>query len=211
VVTTAERPGAPPITDNREAELACVRRARAGDQRAFCTLVQRYQTPVFNLCYRLLGRYDEAEDAAQETFLRAFARLNTYDESHKFSSWLLSIGSHHCIDLLRRRRFTWLDIDDLSATLPSQSRDDQPEQVTLRNEAEETIQRLLGALPPDYRTIVVLYYWHQLSYEEIGDVLKISEPAVKSRLHRARRALADKLSSQPAAQQSLQRASAVGT
>jgi len=172
-------------------ELTAIQKAKQGDQRAFGMLVAQYQSAVYTLCYRMLGNPSEAEDAAQETFLRAYARLKTYDETRKFSSWLLSIGSHYSIDCLRRRRFTWVDIEDVAPVLPSQQRDEQPEHVALQAESEQAVQLLLEKLPPDYRTIVVLRYWHQLSYEEISETLRISEPAVKSRLHRARRALAE--------------------
>lgn len=190
-------------------ELTCICRAKAGDQRAFAWLVQRYQAPVYNLCYRMLSNPDQAADAAQETFLRAYSRLKTFEDGRKFSSWLLSIASHFCIDCLRRRRFTWVDIDEMASILPSQQHDEQPEEVALRNESEETIQRLLNTLPPDYRTVVVLYYWYRLSYEEMAQTLGLSEPAIKSRLHRARRALAERLSAQRAPERRLHAASAL--
>ena len=78
-------------------------RARRGDDEAFSRLVEAYQRPVFSVCYRMLGDAAEAEDAAQETFIRAYTCIDSYDPSRKFSSWLLAIASHYCIDLLRRR------------------------------------------------------------------------------------------------------------
>ena len=108
-------------------ELVCIRRAKAGDHQAFAQLVAQYQRQVYNLCYRMLGSASDAEEAAQETFLRAFSRLKTFDEKRKFSTWLLSIGSHYCIDCLRRRRFTWLDIDDVAPRLEASRRDERPE------------------------------------------------------------------------------------
>ena len=92
--------------ENREVKW--VREARTGDAAAFSKLVEAYQTPVYNLAYRMLGNAAEAEDAAQETFIRAYTRLNTYDPDRKFSSWLLAIASHYCIDVLRRRRIQTL-------------------------------------------------------------------------------------------------------
>src|SRR6266516_33642 len=85
-------------------ELLLIDRAVAGDERAFAELVTRYQTAVYNLAYRMLGDAGEAEDAAQEVFLRIYRRLATYDQDHRFSTWVLSIASHYCIDLLRRKR-----------------------------------------------------------------------------------------------------------
>ena len=86
--------------------------ARAGDKVAFGQLVEAYMRPVFNLTYRMLGNPQEAEDAAQETFLRAYSRLEQYDPSQKFSTWLFSIANHHCIDRLRKRRARFVSIDD---------------------------------------------------------------------------------------------------
>ena len=96
-------------------ELADIKAARRGDTAAFTRLVEAYQRPVYNLAYRMLGESAEAEEAAQEAFLRAYTQLSTYQPSYKFSSWLLSIASHYCIDLLRRRRLTWLSIEDEEA------------------------------------------------------------------------------------------------
>src|SRR5215216_1986166 len=89
-----------------------IEQARKGDQRAFGLLVQAYQKPVFNLTYRMLGNAQEAEDAAQETFLRAYSGLSQYQSEHKFSTWLFAIANHHCIDRLRKRRVSFVSIDD---------------------------------------------------------------------------------------------------
>ena len=180
-------------------ELVLIRRTRAGDQQAFARLVEQYQSQVYNLCYRMLGNASDAEEAAQETFLRAFSRLKTYDESRKFSSWLLSIGSHYCIDRLRRRRFTWTDIDDVAPKLESPHHDERPEQVYLQTEMADEVQQMLGTLSPLYRTVLILRYYQHASYEEMGEILGVSESAVKSRLHRARKAMAEVVKDQPAA------------
>ena len=93
-------------------ELALVARAQRGDEASFSELVETYQAPVFNLCYRMLGEAAEAEDAAQETFLRAYRNFAKYDSARSFATWLLSIAAHYCIDLLRRRRFVSISIDE---------------------------------------------------------------------------------------------------
>ena len=95
-----------------EQEKRWIAAARQGDRSAFGRLVEAFQGPVYNLTYRMLGDPEEAEDAAQETFLRAYRKIDTYDPSRKFSTWLLSIASHYCIDRLRRRRLTWLSLED---------------------------------------------------------------------------------------------------
>ncbi len=165
-------------------------RARQGDDEAFSQLVEAYQRPVFNVCYRMLGDPAEAEDAAQETFIRAYTRIDSYDPNRKFSSWLLAIASHYCIDRLRRRRFSLVSWDDLPPWRWLPDPQPQPEEVTLRHEAQRHLQELLDQLPPDYRAAVILRYWHELSYEEIAEALNSTLPAIKSRLFRARQMLA---------------------
>jgi RNA polymerase sigma-70 factor (ECF subfamily) len=185
-----------------------IRMARAGDQSAFGRLVMAYQTPVYNLAYRMLGNAAEAEEAAQETFLRAYTHLRSYDPQRRFRSWLLSIASHYCIDRLRRRRITWLPLEDEiavasdSTTRLSSSQSEptkvsltsgspNPEAVVAEREREAYIQRLLAGLSPTDRAAITLRYWNDCSYEEIAETLNLTVSAVKSRLHRARRALAE--------------------
>jgi len=170
-----------------------IQQALAGDRAAFSRLVEVYQVPVYNLAYRMLGNAAEAEEAAQETFLRAYTKLRTYDPERKFSTWLLSIASHYCIDRIRRRRFTWLSLDEQPELLPvsESGGGNLPEQAALTNEAREEVRRLLDGLEPGYRIPIVLRYWYDMAYSEIAEVMEISESAVKSRLHRARRRLAE--------------------
>lgn len=176
-------------------ELVWVERARRGDQDAFARLVERYQVPVYHLAYRMLGNAAEAEDAAQETFVRAYTRLHTYRPEHKFSTWLLSIASHYCIDRLRRRRYVWLSADEepIRQQLQQRTNSASPETAAMEAERRVEIQALLDQLDPMYRTPVILRYWYDLSYKEIAEVMEISEAAVKTRLHRARLQLADAL------------------
>jgi len=175
--------------DNQE--LLWLEQARRGDQLAFGKLVQAYQRPVYNLAYRMLGNAAEAEDAAQETFVRMYTKLHTYQPDRKLSSWVLSIASHYCIDRLRRRRFNWLSLDEepVAAVLPSGQRG--PEESALRRETRDEVQTLVDRLAPGYRVPLILRYWHELSYAEIAEVMGLSVQAVKSRLHRARLQLAD--------------------
>ncbi|HIC93846.1 MAG TPA: sigma-70 family RNA polymerase sigma factor [Anaerolineae bacterium] len=182
-------------------ERAWIRRAMAGDREAFAHLVEAYQTPVYNLAYRMLGDPAEAEDAAQETFLRAYTRLNTYRPERKFSSWLLAIASHYCIDRLRRRRLQWPSLDEVTPCLASG--DDQPEEAAIKQERRDEVQALLDELPAPYRATVILRYWYDLSYREIAEAMGITEGAVKSRLHRARRMLAQQLMASPSEESAL--------
>ena len=179
------------LYDNEPADITAARRGNAA---AFTRLVEAYQRPVYNLAYRMLGNADEAEEAAQETFLRVYTQLGTYQPERKFSSWLFSIASHYCIDVLRRRRLTWLSIEDEEAPAEILTSDAPgPEDTMLQNEQETTVRKMLATLPPDYRLPVVLRYWNELSYEEIAEATHSTVSAVKSKLFRARAMLANQV------------------
>ncbi len=165
--------------------------ARKGDQQAFCRLVNAYQRPVMSLTYRILGDVEEAEDASQETFLRAWSRLHQYNPEHKFSTWVFSIANHHCIDRLRKRRVTIVPLDDTPVAFSLQGNEDRPEESLLAEESAQEMQALVQLLSPEYRTPLILRYWQECSYQEIAAVMELSLPAVKSRLFRARQKLAE--------------------
>ena len=158
-----------------------------GDEDAFAELVMAYERPVFNLCYRMLGEAGEAEDAAQEVFFKAYRNLRRYDVDRKFSTWLLSIASHHCIDQLRRKRLLTRPLDEFIIWSKQDEGDPGPEQTLSLKESEKEVQDMLTILRPEDRAALILLYWYDHSYEEIADLLSLSVPAVKSRLHRARR------------------------
>lgn len=163
--------------------------AQNGDSQAFSSLLEKYQKPVYNLCYRMLGNAEDAEDAAQETFLRAFKSLKRYDNSRPFSTWVLSIAAHYCIDQIRRQRQVTISIEDL--VVPDVP-DPAPglETVLGKKEEQRRIRAILDKLEATDRAAVIMYYWYDFSYEEICQALSLSLSAVKSRLHRARRAMA---------------------
>lgn len=175
--------------------------AQQGNDEAFTRLVEHYQTPVFNLCYRMLGEPESAEDAAQESFLRAYQNLSRYDRQRPFATWLLSIAAHHCIDRLRRRRLVIFSLDaereddDRPTELPDRNAID-PEQEAIRREEQEGIQAALRGLDVTDRAAIVLRYWYDFSEVEIAGSLNLTVSAVKSRLHRARKAVARLLTAQ---------------
>ena len=175
-------------------ELAWVIQAQQGNDEAFTKLVEEHQTHVYNLCYRMLGEPEAAEDAAQETFLRAYQNLHRYDRNRSFATWLLSIGAHYCIDRLRRRKLSVFSIDEENEDGTSfEIRDaaaPDPEAESVKREARDRLYVLLKDLDETDRAAIVLRYWYDCSEIEIADSLKLTVSAVKSRLHRARRALA---------------------
>ncbi len=175
-------------------DLVLVERVTRGDQAAFGELVTKYQTPIYNLTYRMLGNAGEAEEAAQEAFLRAYTRLHSFDRKRAFKTWLFSIASNYCIDLLRKRRLTWLSLDEPIPHHPNLV-DGQagPERSAVKSERDAAVQDMLAQLAPKDRIMIVLRYWYDYSYDEIAETTGASVSAVKSRLHRARHTLANNI------------------
>ena len=167
-----------------------VRRTLGGDQQAFGAIVEKYKDSVFNVAYRMLGNASEAEDVAQEAFVRAYTQLHTYKDTHRFSTWLLSISSHLAIDQLRRRRFLALPLENVPFLEWIADLSLGPEESVLAVETSDEMQRVLSALPTKYRSVLVLRYWQDFSYEEIARALQLTPPLVKARLHRARELVA---------------------
>lgn len=160
-----------------------------GDADAFTKVVETYQTPVFNLCSRMLGNAEDAEDAAQEAFWRAYQNIKRYDPNRPFATWLLSIAAHYCIDRQRKKKLPTIDME----TLPEEIIPDHlptPERVFMSNFASESMEGILAHLNPDDRAAIILKYWYDYSEVEIAEALSITPSAAKSRLYRARRQLA---------------------
>jgi RNA polymerase sigma-70 factor, ECF subfamily len=174
------------------AEQDLIRQARNKDEDAFSILVETYQRPVYNLCYRMLGNEQEAEDAAQESFWRSYQALDRYDTERSFITWLLSIAAHYCIDLQRKRHLPTIDMDLLTDLDAPDNNAPNPEKLVAITEEQRQIQGLLSTLSEIDRSIIVMRYWHEFSEEEIGKSLNLTVSAVKSRLFRARQALAER-------------------
>ena len=175
-------------------EQTWVAQAQQGDDEAFTKLVETYQTPVFNLCYRMLGEPELAEDAAQETFLRAYQHLHRYDQKRPFPTWLLSIAAHYCIDRLRRRKFSMfsMDVEDEdgnSFEIPDMDAP-SPEGEAITGQTNERVDAMLKDLDATDRAAIIMRYWYDYSEKEIAESLNLTVSAVKSRLHRARKELA---------------------
>lgn len=186
------------MINSAEQEQLWVLQARIGNQEAFARIVQAYQRPVYNLAYRMLGSTEAAEDAAQETFLRVYTRLSSYDPSFKLASWILSIASHYCIDCLRKGKGRQVSIEQVDGARWIPDPHLSPEDRTLNVEERRAVRRQLDHLPDQYRLVIVLRYWHDMSYDEIAEVTESTESAVKSRLHRARQMMAELLDEQAA-------------
>jgi len=180
-----------------------VKKSQKGDYLSFEKLVKRYEKKIYNLAYRIMGNKEDASDVLQETFLQAFKKLAGFKGKAKFSTWLYRIAVNICLMRKRKRKkmkTVSLDIPILTKKedeIKRELRDDWSESplATLENEeVKKTLSEAIGLLPEEYRTVFLLRGLNGLSNQEVAKVLKISLPAVKSRLHRARLFLRDKLS-----------------
>ncbi len=165
----------------------------AGDQRAFEILVQRYSTPLFNFICHFLGDYDQACDVLQQVFLQLYISLPTLRIGEPLKAWLFQVARNRCLDELRRKRaihFSELesvsDEDELSPLAAMPDTCPLPEELAERHDLQECLQRAIQALPPKFRSVVLLRYALQLSFSEIGQALNMPEATAKTYFQRAK-------------------------
>ncbi|MED5049300.1 RNA polymerase sigma factor SigW [Bacillus siamensis] len=176
-----------------------IKQVKKGDQNAFAEIVDLYKDKIYQLCYRMLGNVHEAEDIAQEAFIRAYVNIDSFDINRKFSTWLYRIATNLTIDRIRKKKPDYyLDAEVAGAeglTMYSQIAADGvlPEDAVLSLELSDTIQKKILKLPDKYRTVIVLKYIDELSLIEIGEILNIPVGTVKTRIHRGREALRKQL------------------
>ncbi len=171
-----------------------------GDQNAFAEIVELFQDKLYRICYRMLGNQHEAEDIAQEAFVRAFINIHTFDTNRKFSTWLYRIGTNLCIDRIRKKKPDYYLDAEVAGTeglnMYSQiaSKDQLPEQEVLKMEMQDRVQYEISRLPDKYRAVIVLKYMEDLPLQEISEILEMPLGTVKTRIHRGREALRKQLS-----------------
>jgi RNA polymerase sigma-70 factor, ECF subfamily len=172
---------------NEDSDGLLVQRCRGGDRRAFETLVDRYQKPVFNAALRMLRNPEDARDVAQTVFLKVFEHLADYDPKFRFYSWIYRIALNESINVLDRRHrhepIVGDEVDD--------RRGAEDEVGSMQTGVR--VQRALMSIKPEYRSVIVLKHFLDLSYDDIGQVLGLPEKTVKSRLFTARQLLKDAL------------------
>lgn len=187
-----------------------VERAQQGDDAAFAELVRRHERRVYNICYRMLGNEDEASEALQDAFLRAYQFLKKFKGKSSFYTWLYRIATNVCLTRLRKRKTTFVDSfekngvsgeirrrkpifvsSDVLGDIPDASQ--SPERLVRQKELREALNQAVEELPADFRSVVVLRDFEGLSNREVSKVLNLSVPAVKSRLHRGRLFLRSRL------------------
>jgi RNA polymerase sigma-70 factor (ECF subfamily) len=167
-------------------DLDCVGRCLRGDTAAFRPLVERYQRLLYTVALRLLGDREEATDAAQTAFVRAYQKLRTFDQRHKFFSWLYRILVNECLNVRR----TWGRFEPIDPALVAH---DDPAAGVEQAELRQAVQAALLQLPVAQREVIVLRHYAGFSYHEMAETLHVPEKTIKSRLHAARQRLGELL------------------
>jgi RNA polymerase sigma-70 factor (ECF subfamily) len=178
---------------HEQSDRRLVQQASSGEHQAFDELIRRYQSSVFNVCHRILGERQEAEDMTQETFLRAHERLRTYDPDRPFGPWIRRVGANLCLNSLKRRQLVTLPLDDELEGMTRKA-SERPEVAQVHAERAHTIREAILSLPAHYRAVIELRHFFEMSYQEIAEALEIPLSDVKSHLFRARKTLAERLS-----------------
>jgi len=166
--------------------------ARRGDAEAFGELVRRYQTSVFNVCYRMMGNRQEAEDMSQEAFIRAYSRLATYDAERPFGPWIRRVAANFCLNRLASKAPINLPLMEEHEPVHT-PHERNLEQTTETADRARAIRQAMANLPPHYLAVIELRHFQELSYNEISHAMGISLPQVKSYLFRARKLLGEAL------------------
>jgi RNA polymerase sigma-70 factor (ECF subfamily) len=164
-----------------------IKRCQQGDRRALEELLEQYQRPIYNAAFRMLGNQEDASDITQSVFLKAFEHLDRYNPKYKFFSWIYRIAINESINQINRGKRE----QALDETQPSAARG--PAEQTESDATSRRVQEALMTLQEDYRVVIVLRHFSELSYREMSEVLHIPEITVKSRLYSARQLLKDRL------------------
>jgi RNA polymerase sigma-70 factor (ECF subfamily) len=182
-----------------EEDRKLIHQTLAGNEAAFKKLMEKYRGSVFHLVYKMIENREEAEDIVQETFIKAYRALASFNEEFAFSTWLFKIATNHCIDVLRKRKLQTYSLD-----APLQMKDGDvkreyadetysPEQSVMDLEHRHLILQAIEELPEKYRTVIHMRHKEDRSYEEISEILGIPIGTVKARIFRAREMLKKRL------------------
>lgn len=189
---------ATPVSDHE-----LVTRAQLGSETAYRELLDRYQRPVFSIILRMIRDREQAEDLAQETFVRVFNHIGRYDPRYKFSSWIFKIATNLTIDWIRRKELNTVSIDGSRNAVTSDemeasaitivSEDENPEELLEAKELGEEIEQAIGKLRPEYRAAILLRHVEGREYQEIAEIMALPLGTVKTYIHRGRNELRDTL------------------
>ncbi len=187
----------PNFSPNAKNDFNLVGKAREGDQKAYAELMQRYKDSIYFMALKMVNNKDDAMDLTVETFGKAFENLDKYKPDFAFSTWLFRIATNNCIDFIRKKRLnvvslnTLTDEDGEEKQLDIRSENLNPEENSIRKQENEKLKTIVDQLPQRYRTLIILRYFEEQSYEEIAEQLDLPLGTVKAQLFRARDLLAN--------------------
>lgn len=182
----------PNFSANAVNDFNLVVRAKDGDQKAYAELMQRYKDSIFFMVLKMVNNKDDAMDLTVETFGKAFENIERYKPDFAFSTWLFRIATNASIDFIRKKRLNVVSIDSVvddegdDRPLQIKSESLNPEETSIKKQQNEQLKILVEKLPSRYKTLIVLRYYEELSYEEIAQELDIPLGTVKAQLFRAR-------------------------
>ena len=172
-------------------DASAVRRVLAGDTDAFEGIVRRWQGPLVNLAYRFCRDRAVAEEMTQEAFLKIFRGLSSWRQDGRFSTWMFSVALNHCRSTMRQRKAQTVELDEINYRLAAGDHGLEQD----RDLRDDAVRRAVATLPPKYRDVIVLYYFHEMDLAETAQTSRLREGTVKARLFRGRKLLQQKLAS----------------
>lgn len=179
------------LSEKAQKDLVLVEEARLGSEKAFATLMNRYRDPIYFMLLKMVSNPSDAEDLTIEAFGKAFRSLDSYTPNYAFSTWLFKIATNNCIDFIRKKQASpsLLDshpdnLDDIASSIQSDSPD--PEEILINQQMIIHLREIVNQLKPGYKSLIVLRYFKEFSYEEISATLKIPIGTVKAQLYRAK-------------------------
>ena len=164
-----------------------------GDKNCFSEIVSRYKNLVYSIILRMTADRDEANDLAQDVFVKIYRNLDKYYPEYKFSTWVMRITTNHIIDFRRKKKQEFAPLDEVGYDMPSRDDDESPEGAYMKKEKTKTLAKIINDLPDMYKIPIVLYHQQGLSYQEIADVTEEPLSKVKNRIFRGRKMLKEAL------------------
>jgi RNA polymerase sigma factor (sigma-70 family) len=183
------------LSEKARQDYELVQNALDGDEKAFTRLLSRYRDSIYFMLLKMVNNRNDAEDLTLEAFGKAFKNLHQYSPTYAFSTWLFKIASNNCIDFLRRKKGSYITIEnnvdpvENNEAAKLKSKDPDPEEKLIRQQKAVLLHHVVRKLKPRYRTLVELRYFREFSYEEIASELNLPLGTVKAQLFRAREML----------------------
>lgn len=186
-------------SEKRDNDADLIQRCLANDQSAYTQLLEKYRRQVLSLVWRMVNNKEEAQDLAQEAFIRAFRSLESFDTTRSFPAWLFRITTNLCVDHYRKRKLKTVSLvqeaghDHEERTIELESPEAGPAEEFEDRQSAEWLDRMVRSLPAPYRIVILLRHQSDMAYEEIAEALNLPLGTVKARIHRAHKMLKEKI------------------